>query len=344
MTEQLNTAFSDWTDVDLSNEFPVISMPQLYASVYLTKPPLIEGLLYRDSYIFAGSPKQGKSFLMLQLCYHVSMGMPLWGHPVNQGTVLYLALEDDYARLQQRLFTMFAEEASEQFYMATWAKKVGEGLEEQLIEFVKEHPETSLIVIDTLKLVRALRPNQNSYDEDYEFGTAITRLVRQLGVCIIVVHHTTKMKYKDIFDNLSGTKGLYGSFDAAMVLEKPESHSKKANLYFQGRDQIETMLELEKDMKTLQWLFLSESAELWKKPPDPVLDAVSTIVSVDAPCWSGTATDLVTRLNIEMKPNQLSIRLNVNAQRLVDEYQIRYSNTRSHAGRKITLQLILEEA
>lgn len=113
MTEQLNTTLSGWTDEDLSNELPVLSMPQLYASVYLTKPPLIEGLLYRDSYIFAGSPKQGKSFLMLQLCYHVSMGLPLWGHPVNQGTVLYLALEDDYARLQQRLFTMFAEEASE---------------------------------------------------------------------------------------------------------------------------------------------------------------------------------------------------------------------------------------
>ena len=279
MTEQINTAFSDWIDEDLSNEFPVVSMSQLYATSYFKKPPLVEGLIYRNSYIFAGSPKQGKSFLMLQLCYHVSMGLPLWGHPVNRGSVLYLALEDNYPRLQQRLFKMFAEEASEQFYIATWAKKVGEGLEEQLIEFVKEHPETSLIVIDTLKLVRALRPNQNSYDEDYEFGTAITRLVRQLGVCIIVVHHTTKMKYKDIFDNLSGTKGLYGSFDAAMVLEKPEPHSKKANLYFQGRDQIETMLELEKDMTTLQWLILRESAELWKAPPDPVLDAVSLALS-----------------------------------------------------------------
>ena len=344
MTEQLNTAINDWLDEDLSNELPVISMPQLYASVYLTKPPVVEGLLYRDSYIFAGSPKQGKSFLMIQLCYHVSMGLPLWGHPVNQGTALYLALEDDYPRLQQRLFTMFAEEPSEHFFMGTWAKKVGEGLEEQITDFVKGHPDTSLIVIDTLKLVRALKPNQNSYDDDYEFGTIITRLVRQLDICIIVVHHTTKKKHEDVYDNLSGTKGLYASFDGAMVLEKPESHSKKANLYFQGRDQIENMLELEKNLKTMQWLFLSESAELWKKPPDPILDAVSTIVSVDAPCWSGTATELVTKLNTELKPNQLSIRLNVNAQRLIDEYQIRYTNTRSHAGRKITSELILEEA
>ena len=125
MTEQINTAFSDWIDEDLSDEFPVVSMSQLYATSYFKKPPLVEGLIYRNSYIFAGSPKQGKSFLMLQLCYHVSMGLPLWGHPVNRGSVLYLALEDNYPRLQQRLFKMFAEEASEQFYIATWAKKVG---------------------------------------------------------------------------------------------------------------------------------------------------------------------------------------------------------------------------
>ena len=344
MAEQLNTAFNDWIDEDLSNEFPVVSMSQLYATQYFTKQPLVEGLIYRNSYIFAGSPKQGKSFLMLQLCYHVSMGLPLWGHPVNQGTVLYLALEDNYPRLQQRLFKMFGDEAAEHFYMATWAKKVGEGLEKQLKDFINDHPKTSLIVIDTLKLVRALAPNQSSYDDDYNTGIAITRLAHLLGVCIIVVHHTNKKEYRDTFDKLSGTKGLYGSFDAAMVLEKSEPHSKKVNLYFQGRDQIETTLELEKDMTTLQWLILSESAELWKAPPDPVLDAVSLVLSPDSPKWEGTATGLVAQLGIDIKPNQLSIRLNVNAQRLIDEYQIRYSNTRSHAGRKITLQLILEEA
>ena len=344
MTEQINTAFSDWIDEDLSNEFPVVSMSQLYATSYFKKPPLVEGLIYRNSYIFAGSPKQGKSFLMLQLCYHVSMGLPLWGHPVNRGTVLYLALEDNYARLQQRLFKMFAEEASEHLYIATWAKKVGEGLEKQLTDFKNDHPDTSLIVIDTLKLVRTLAPNKSSYDDDYNIGIAITRLAHLLEVCIIVVHHTNKKEYRDTFDKLSGTKGLYGSFDAAMVLEKTEPHSKKANLYFQGRDQIETMLELEKDMTTLQWLILRESAELWKAPPDPVLDAVSLVLSPDSPKWEGTATALVAQLGIDIKPNPLSIRLNVNAQRLIDEYQILYSNTRSHTGRKITLKLIPNEA
>lgn len=71
-------------------------------SPYQSKPPLVDGLLYRGAYLFVGAPKLGKSFLMTQLAYHISTGTPLWNYPVRKGTVLYLALEDDYRRLQER--------------------------------------------------------------------------------------------------------------------------------------------------------------------------------------------------------------------------------------------------
>ena len=86
---------------------PTISMSELYQNVYQGRPPIIDGLLYPGTYLFAGAPKVGKSFLMAQLAYHVSMGLPLWGYPVHKGTVLYLALEDDHRRLQGRLYRMF---------------------------------------------------------------------------------------------------------------------------------------------------------------------------------------------------------------------------------------------
>lgn len=81
-----------------------VSMNELYRNVYQSRPPIIDGLLYPGTYLFAGAPKVGKSFLMAQLAYHVSMGLPLWGYPVHKGTVLYLALEDDHRRLQGRLY------------------------------------------------------------------------------------------------------------------------------------------------------------------------------------------------------------------------------------------------
>jgi RecA-family ATPase len=65
----------------------------------MPRQTVVENLLYTGTYLFAGAPKVGKSFFMAQLAYHVSLGANLWDYSVKQGTVLYLALEDDYGRL-----------------------------------------------------------------------------------------------------------------------------------------------------------------------------------------------------------------------------------------------------
>ena len=78
-----------------------MSMTELYDTVFQSRPPLIDGLLYPGTYQFVGAPKLGKRFLMAQLAYHISTGTQLWNFTVRKGTVLYLALEDDYRRLQE---------------------------------------------------------------------------------------------------------------------------------------------------------------------------------------------------------------------------------------------------
>lgn len=84
-----------------------LSMSALYDTAYPPKSVIIENLLYAGTYLFAGAPKIGKSFFMAQLSYHIATGTPLWSYAVHPGEVLYLALEDDYARIQKRLFKMF---------------------------------------------------------------------------------------------------------------------------------------------------------------------------------------------------------------------------------------------
>jgi RecA-family ATPase len=95
------------------NYYPVrealhsISASELYDTVYTPRQAVIENLLYAGTYLFVGAPKVGKSFLMAQIAYHVSLGADLCDYPVRQGTVLYLALEDDYGRLQKRFARMY---------------------------------------------------------------------------------------------------------------------------------------------------------------------------------------------------------------------------------------------
>ena len=110
-----------------------------------------------------------------------------------------------------------------------------------------------------------------------------------------------------------------------------------------GRDQQEQRLYLEQDTDSLQWVLDHAETQLWIEPPEPVLDAVAGFITPENPCWNGSPTDLALVLGIDMKPNQLSTKLNVNAQRLFNDYNIRYQNSRSHAGRRISLQLISSE-
>lgn len=158
-----------------------ISMLELYENIYSGQPPIIEGLLYPGTYLFVGAPKVGKSFFMLQLAYHISTGTPLWEYPVRKGTVLYLALEDSYHRLQERLYRMFGTDCAPDLHFSVSAHQLGKGLDEQLRGFIKEHSDTRLIIIDTLQKVRELDGDTYSYANDYEIITKLKEFADAVG-------------------------------------------------------------------------------------------------------------------------------------------------------------------
>lgn len=318
---------------------PTFSMNELYENVYESRPPIIDGLLYTGTYLFVGAPKVGKSFFMAQLAYHVSVGLELWGYPVRKGTVLYLALEDTQKRLQERLFRMFGTETTENLHFTIWSKQLGNGLDEQLQKFIDEHPDTKLIIIDTLQKIREAGGEKYSYASDYEIVGRLKQFADKNHICLLLVHHTRKQYAEDKFDMISGTNGLLGAADGAFLLQKEKRTSGSATLEISGRDQQNQRLYLVKDNDRLIWKFEKAETEVWKVPSDPLLDTVATLVTPERPIWRGTATDLVERLGLDMKANTLSMRLNVNADRLLYEYKIRYENVRSHAGRCITLML-----
>ena len=219
------------------------------------------------------------------------------------------------------------------------AKQVGSGLEEQLKRFVQEHHDTKLIIIDTLQKIREAGGDKYSYANDYEVVGKLKRLADACGVCLLLVHHTRKQQADDKFDMISGTNGLSGAADGAFLLQKEKRTDDTAILDVVGRDQQDQRLYLTKDKEHLTWTLERMETELWVEPPDPVLEAVAAFITAERPSWSGTATELAAVLQVDMKPNALAMRLNVRAGKLATEYHIRYENTRTHAGRSISLTL-----
>ena len=197
-----------------------VSMTELYQTTYKSRPPIIGGLLYGGAYILAGAPKIGKSFLVAQIAYHVSTGEKLWEFEVHQGTVLYLALEDDYQRIQSRMFMMYGVEDSDKLHFATAANKIGNGLDEQLEFFVREHPDTKLIIIDTMQKIREVGGEAYSYASDYEIIGRLKQFADKYGICVLTVHHTRKQPAGDSFEMISGTTGLLGCADGSLLMQK----------------------------------------------------------------------------------------------------------------------------
>ena len=315
-------------------------MTELYQTAYQSRPPIIDGLLYAGAYILAGAPKIGKSFLVAQIAYHVSTGEALWGCEVHPGTVLYLALEDDFQRIQSRMFMMYGVNDTDRLHFATAAGKIGNGLDEQLENFVLEHPDTRLIIIDTMQKIREIGGEAYSYASDYEIIGKLKQFADKHCICVLTVHHTRKQPAGDSFEMISGTTGLLGCADGSLLMQKKKRTALEATIDVVGRDQQDQILYLRKDSDTQIWNLEKVENELHKEPPDHILEAVSGLVSAEQPVWTGSPSELADVVSVGMAANALSKYLNVKSGRLLGEFHVRYENKVRHEGRRITLTFI----
>ena len=232
---------------------------------------------------------------------------------------------------------MFGTAENESLFFSVSAGQLGRGLDEQLTNFLREHPDTSLIIIDTLQKVREIGGDNYRYANDYQIITRLKALADNYSICLLLVHHTRKQQSDDKFDMISGTNGLLGAADGAFLLTKEIRTSNAACLDVSGRDQPDQRLHLFRNEETLAWELERVETELWKAPPEPLLEQISAFLSLDRKEWVGTPTELAAHLGVDMKPNALTRRLNVNAGRLLNEYGIRYESSRSRSERTVKL-------
>ena len=244
--------------------------------------------------------------------------------------------------MQERLYRMFGADSTGGLFLSSSAHTLGGGLEKQLEGFVRERPDTRLIIIDTLQKIREAGDERYSYASDYEVITKLKRFADASGVCLLLVHHTRKQQADDRFDKISGTNGLMGAADGAFLLQKERRTDSAATLDISGRDLQDQRLYLKKDEERLVWKLERRETELHKEPPDPILEAVVALVTAKRPEWNGTATDLAAVLGLDIQPNALAKRLNVRAGKLLLDFHIGYTNTHIRTGSRIRLAWVEE--
>ena len=239
---------------------------------------------------------------------------------------------------------MFGVDGTANLYFAITAKKLGEGLEDQLEEFINLHPDTRLIIIDTLQKIRQGNGDSYSYANDYECVGNLKKFADRFEICLLIVHHTRKQQASDKFDMISGTTGILGCADGAFILQKERRTDSSATLDIVGRDQCDQKLYLVRNQEKLLWDLDHAETELWKSPPDPIVLKIADFITDNNPEWNGNASELVEILKLDIAPNALTKKLNIGAGTLENDYGIRYESSRNHDGRRINFELISSEA
>jgi hypothetical protein len=237
---------TSWTAAELMRvEFP----PQRWA---------VPGLIAEGSNLLAGPPKLGKSWLALNLGVAIaSGGLALGKVPVDQGDVLYLALEDPGRRLQSRLRVVLADEPGpERLTLETCCQPLDEGGTGRIEEWLGCQADPRLVMVDVFTRVRGhVNERANRYDADYHAMATLKDLADRWRVPFLVVHHVRKQSAEDFLDTVSGTHGLAGAADAVLVLKRSRG-SAEAVLNVTGRDveEAEYALNFAADIGTWQLL------------------------------------------------------------------------------------------
>ena len=253
------------------------------------RPPnfVVDTLISQGLHILAGSPKVGKSWLALWLAVTVAKGELVWGMSVKRGTTLYLCLEDSVLRIQNRLFEI-TEDAPDSVHFCTECAPIGQGLEEQVETFLTAHPDTVLVIIDTLQMVRPV--HDATYANDYRDLSVLKRLADKHGIAILLIHHLRKEKADDVFHRISGTTAISGAVDSSFTLVEEKRGSGKAKLSCVGRDIEYRELELQRSGENVSEL-VSDSETQVGQPGEQIVALLSAFLT-GRENFIGTPTEL----------------------------------------------------
>lgn len=247
------------------------SVAQLQSQTFKPIKWVVKDLLPTGNIMLASRPKMRKTWLALQLAMAIASGREFLGYPCEKGEVLFLALEDNERRIQNRIRTMqkfdieppdlsgfkyftggisvasngkhMITDADEYARMNMMFPKGDEGID-ALDQYLTANPKTSCIIIDTLQHFRGERASRDIYDSDYKAMMPITKLAAKHDCLIIPVHHEKKGNAErgigaDFLEDVSGSAGITGGVDGVISIKgrrgiQEEAESRK--ILISGRD------------------------------------------------------------------------------------------------------------
>lgn len=263
---ELDTILRDDTFADMpERRLNTVNAAELFQMEVKPTEFIINGLIPVGLSLIASPPKYGKSWMMLDMSIATAAGRDFLGFSTNQCSVLYLALEDRFDRLKDRMLKITGgKKFPEGLEIAIEAPPMGESFIEYLGDFITDHPETKLIIIDTFVKIRGI-PNgkESAYAVDSREAGTLKKFADQHSVAVLLVTHTRKsVDTSDPFANITGTYGVAGAADDMIVLTKDKRSDTLTKMSVTGRDVAYEEYPIVFDNNSSKWVRQGESYEL----------------------------------------------------------------------------------
>lgn len=222
------------------------------------------------------------------------------------------------------------------------AEKIQDGLIVQVANFIKQYPNTTLIVIDTMQHIRNNGNDKNAYVSDYRDMDILRQITSHFNVALLFVTHTRKMDDPDPLNTISGSTGLVGAVNGVFILEKETRTANGGKLTITNRDTEGFVFLLEFNNNTCHWHYIDEETQQEKE--EPLYLFIEKYLS-ERKSWKGTATELCTTLSKEYNelscsPATISKKLRAGQNILKNKYGVLYVYAKKNNSKTIELTKI----
>lgn len=263
---------------------------------------VVENCLPLGLSVLGAPPKSFKSYMCLHMALCICQGKDFLGFHTKKCGVLYMDLESTLRRPKQRAEQILnGEPMPDGFFVLTQINMMGNGFAEDVTGILKDHPEIKVVIVDVFKKIRpAASRSIDAYERDYEDYGKIKSLADSLGISILLVTHTTKLKHpEDPFNELTGSAGVMGSIDMAMVIKKDHRADQNAKLYITGRDLEEQCYEMSFNLEKFQWEKLGTHRDMEKARQEteyrnsPIIQTIKALLTQNGGTWRGNASEII---------------------------------------------------
>jgi hypothetical protein len=207
---------------------------------------LVDGLLPESGFsLLVAKPKVGKSTLARNLALCVAQGKDFLGRKIQQGVVVYLALEEKRAEVRKHFRDMGAMGDEEIYTYA--ASAPADGL--QQVRAAADRLKPALIIIDPLFRLTRVK-DSNDYAQVTQALEPLLVLARETRAHVLCAHHAGKGN-RDGGDSILGSTAIFAAVDTALIMKKMEGYRTLQSEQRYGDSLEETVLCFDATTRTI---------------------------------------------------------------------------------------------